>query len=165
MPSFFPFIQQRRAGDDSRVSGPDTDQQTILLRWKDLKGLSSINHQQLAPLVDVDENRRIALEFGGKDAATVMNVIDKVSHPNQLDPQTSRTLTNYHRMFYSQGPETSGWFEGNQDKRSQDTEKTGCQHPSSPKKLSDRQMDHIYCQGRNHSERGICRCTRRETGG
>ena len=61
------------------------NKQTILSKWKTLKNLEPINHQQLALLVNVEENRKIALQFGGKDAIVVIDAIDKVRPTNRTD--------------------------------------------------------------------------------
>ena len=55
------------------------DRRTILLEWQALKKTEPIDYQRLAQLIDVKENRNTALRFGRKDAAIVINTIDKVS--------------------------------------------------------------------------------------
>ena len=85
-PRRLPIIYNRR-------SAP-TDRRTILSQWRNLQGLKYIDHQKLAPLIDVEENRNIALELKGKDAAVVINTIDKVS-------PTSRTHESRYRRLHA----------------------------------------------------------------
>ena len=55
------------------------DAQTVLSQWRRLHSRDHITHEQISTLVDNGENRKAALKFEGKNAATVINVIDKVS--------------------------------------------------------------------------------------
>ena len=100
LPPMSPFINFRITRRDrqdyqaltpgnSRSSPPTTYdhqlvlavEQILLQQWRLLasQGLRSIDQQQLAALVDNEGNREIVLNFRGKDAATVINTIDKVS--------------------------------------------------------------------------------------
>lgn len=65
-------------------------QQPVLLEWQDLKKSGSIDLQILALLVDVQERRDIALQFKGKEAAIVINAIDKVSPTSQMQTSPQR---------------------------------------------------------------------------
>jgi hypothetical protein len=94
MPGLSPFAQRKKPNRGLRLLSPrnpyspsptnrnrhrvSANQRTILSRWKHLNNLESINHQQLAPLVNVEENRNFALVFREKDAIVVINAIDKV---------------------------------------------------------------------------------------
>ena len=64
------------------------DRHTILSQWQGLKDLKSIDYQQLSQLVDVEESRNIALKFKGKEAAAVINAIDRVSSTKYTNPTT-----------------------------------------------------------------------------
>jgi len=54
--------------------------QAVLLQWRKLASQdpTPIDQQQIGPLVDDEGNRKIALEFRGECAATVINAIDRV---------------------------------------------------------------------------------------
>ena len=98
MPGLPPFTQRKKTNRGYRLLSPRNpyspsptnrtrhsippNQQSILSKWKGLKNIGPTNHQQLALLVNVEENRKIALQFGGKDATVVINVIDKVRPTN-----------------------------------------------------------------------------------
>jgi hypothetical protein len=74
------------------------DRRTILKQWQGLKNDESLDHQQLAQLIDVEGNRNVALKFGGKDAATVINTIDKVSQIS-WDDASSATMADIYCPF------------------------------------------------------------------
>ena len=65
-----------------------TDPQIILRWWQDLasRNFRSTDHRLLSMLFDVEESRYTTLGFRGKDAATVINAIDKVSTPGSSIP-------------------------------------------------------------------------------
>ncbi|KAF9641864.1 hypothetical protein BDM02DRAFT_321745, partial [Thelephora ganbajun] len=68
----------RRDGRTAQVLNPE--QTTILRQWRHLasRNLKPTDRQQIPPLVNNENNRKIALGFRGEDAAIVINTIDKV---------------------------------------------------------------------------------------
>ena len=106
MPELSPFARQRKENNGfHRLCPTDLDQQTTFSRWK---GLRSFNLQQLAPLVDVEKNRMIALKFKGKDAALVVNTLDKVSPVEEIHYYhyaTSTLLSIFKALKQVGGPE------------------------------------------------------------
>jgi hypothetical protein len=62
--------------------------QTTLHQWQHLASQSfkSAHFQQITNLVGDEENRKVALTFRGRDAATVINTIDKVGRVQRFMP-------------------------------------------------------------------------------
>lgn len=77
MPDLPPSAQKQKTNRGFRLVRP-ADQRAILSRWKDLGGSESVSPHELEQLVGNEENRNVALRLAKKDAAVVINVIDKV---------------------------------------------------------------------------------------
>lgn len=114
-------------------------EQKILLQWRHLasRDPDSVDHRQISALIDNKENVYITLKFRGKNAALVINTIEKVS---QSQPFESTTTTHS-----SRDPENS---EGSGPTRNQvaglttDVE-TGRSLPPSSEKLSDQYIHSV----------------------
>ncbi|KAF9781214.1 kinase-like domain-containing protein [Thelephora terrestris] len=89
------------ATDNNRGPRPAhvLDPEDILQQWKGLlsRSLKRIDLHQVANLVK--ENREIAMKFRGKDAATIINAIDKLLKGGQLPDETQKRALNLMRRL------------------------------------------------------------------